>query len=123
MNPIRLTRVAAGLCLLAAVSLTGCANRRPLYDWNDYQGQVYSYFKPSSKNAEDRILEMEEGVQTAAAEGSKLPPGYMAHLGLLYLNAGRTDQAVKAWHQEKAQFPESTRYIDFLLNNMKKNGG
>ncbi len=58
----------------------------------------------------------------AAGTGTRLPPGYQAHLGLLYLNAGRTDQALAAWAQEKKQFPESTQYIDYLVSNMKKNG-
>ena len=52
--------------------------------------------------------------------GLKVPPGYHAHLGLLYLNAGKTDQALAAWQQEKNLFPESTKYIDFLISNMKK---
>lgn len=110
----------AALCLL--VALTGCANRKQLYSWNDYQSHVYAYLKNDGKSsAEEQILEMEEGIQEAAAEGRKVPPGYHAHLGLLYLNAGKTDQALAAWQQEKALFPESTKYIDFLIANMKKN--
>jgi len=46
-----------------------------------------------------------------------------AHLGLLYLETGRTAQAVAAWEQEKRLFPESRAYMDFLLNNLKKQGG
>lgn len=110
----------AALCLLLA--LTGCANRnRPLYSWNGYQSNVYAYLKNDGKtSAEDQILEMEQGIQEAAADGLKVPPGYHAHLGLLYLNAGKTDQALAAWQQEKNLFPESTKYIDFLISNMKK---
>lgn len=123
MTSSPLTRLAAGLCLFAAIGLSGCAGPKPLYEWSGYQPQVYAHLKGQGKGPEEQILAMEEGVQKAAAKGAKLPPGYHAHLGLLYLNVGRTDQAVAAWNQEKAQFPESTKYIDFLLNNMKKNGG
>lgn len=120
MNHTRLKRVVAGACLLSTFALTGCAGPKPLYEWNGYQTQVYNYLKPQSSSAEEQILALEKGVQTTAAQGRKLPPGYMAHLGLLYLDTGRTDQAVQAWNQEKTMFPESTQYIDFLLNNMKK---
>lgn len=72
-------------------------------------------------SAEEQIIELEKGIQQAAAKGAQVPPGYHAHLGLLYLNTGRTDQALAAWNQEKALFPESTKYIDFLIGNMKKN--
>jgi len=117
-----LHRAAAGLCLLAALSLTGCASHKPLYEWNGYQSHVYNYLRPQSGSPAEQILALEKGVQTTAAQGAKLPPGYMAHLGLLYLNEGRTQQAAQAWQQEKTQFPESAPYIDYLLNNMKKGG-
>lgn len=122
MNNSHIVRLGTGLCLIAAVSLSGCAAPQPtLYAWNGYQPQVYAHFK--GKGPEEQIIVLEAGAQKAAAQGAKLPPGYHAHLGLLYLNTGRTDQAIAALQQEKAQFPESTKYIDFLLNNMKKNGG
>ncbi len=116
-------RGLAGLCLLAALSaLTGCAGPKQLYSWNDYQPQVYAHLKNDGKSSpEEQILELEAGIQKAAAKGAQVPPGYHAHLGLLYLNTGRTDQALAAWNQEKALYPESTKYIDFLINNMKKN--
>ena len=39
----------------------------------------------------------------------------------MYLNSGRTDQALNAWEHEKRVFPESVPYIDYLISNMKKN--
>jgi len=121
MNNSLITRLGAGLGLIATVGLSGCvAPQQTLYAWNGYQPQVYAHFQ--GKGPEEQIIALEAGAQKAAAQGAKLPPGYHAHLGLLYLNTGRTNQAVAALHQEKAMFPESTKYIDFLLNNMKKNG-
>lgn len=123
MTSSHIARLAAGLCLFAALGLSGCARTKPLYQWNGYQPSVYDYLRNQGKSPEEQILALEEGVQEAAADGAKLPPGYLAHLGLLYLNVGRTDQAVAAWQQEKAQFPESAKYIDFLMKNMKKKNG
>ena len=115
-----ITRGLAGLCLLT--TLAGCAGPKQLYSWNSYQPQVYAHLKNDGKSsAEEQIIELEKGIQQAAAKGTQVPPGYHAHLGLLYLNTGRTDQALAAWNQEKALFPESTKYIDFLIGNMKKN--
>ena len=112
-----------GSAVALAMLLTGCVTApQPLYSWNSYQKQVYSYLKSDSPAQEEQILEMEKGMQQAAGKGTQLPPGYQAHLGLLYLNAGRTAQALAAWAQEKKQFPESTQYIDYLVSNMKKNG-
>lgn len=109
----------AALCLLA--TLAGCAGPKQLYSWNGYQPHVYAHLKNDGKSSpEEQILDLEKGIQEASAKGAKVPPGYHAHLGLLYLNTGRTDQALASWNQEKALFPESAKYIDFLINNMKK---
>lgn len=109
----------AVLVLFAA--LTGCATKpQPLYSWNGYSDHVYSYLKHDA-SPEAQVLSMEEGIQKANAAQRMLPPGYYAHLGLMYMNAGRTDQALSAWEHEKRSFPESAPYIDYLINNMKKN--
>lgn len=115
--------IRAGSALALTALLVGCVTApQPLYSWNGYQTQVYSYLKSDVPAAEEQILALEKGVQQAASKGAQLPPGYQAHLGLLYLNAGRTDQALASWAQEKKQFPESAQYIDYLVGNMKKNG-
>lgn len=111
---------------LAALGLllVGCAAPQPpLYSWNGYQTQVYNYLRSETSSAEEQILLLEEGIEKTAAKNAALPPGYQAHLGLLYMNTGRIDQALAAWQKEKQAFPESTQYIDYLINNMKKNGG
>lgn len=101
-------------------ALVGCAGPKTLYSWNNYNQQVYSYLKNEALPTE-QILAMEESVQKANARQQTLPPGFYAHLGMMYLNAGKTDQALSAWAHEKAVFPESTQYIDYLISNLKKN--
>lgn len=111
------------LAPIAAAWLVGCAGPQPLYHWSNYQPMVYEHLKGTGKGPEGQILDLEKGIQQAAAKGTTVPPGYHAHLGLLYLNTGRNAQAAAAWEQEKRLFPESRAYMDFLLNNLKKQGG
>lgn len=101
--------------------LAGCAAPQPLYSWNGYPTQVYSHLKNEGGSSEEQILVLEKGISQSAAKNAALPPGYQAHLGLLYLNTGRTDDALQAWEKEKKSFPESTQFIDYLIGNMKKN--
>jgi hypothetical protein len=38
---------------------------------------------------------------------------------MLYLSMGKDDQMVQEFRTEKALFPESASYMDFLLKNAK----
>ena len=52
--------------------------------------------------------------------GKPVPPGYNAHLGLLYAEGEQTDQMLKYFEAEKALYPESASYMDFLLAKFKR---
>jgi hypothetical protein len=102
------------LCLLAA-----CAQApKTLYQWEGYQPQVYEHFK--GQGPQQQITELEKGLERIAAKGNVPPPGYRAHLGMLYAETGRDDLAVQQLQAEKAAFPESAAYIDFLLKKYQK---
>lgn len=101
----------------AALLLAGCAAPKSTYQWEGYQSQVYEYFKGEPKEAQ--VIALEGGLERIKASGGSVPPGYHAHLGMLYLNLGKDDQMVKEFQTEKTLFPESTPFMDFLMRNMK----
>lgn len=111
--------------VMAVALLTGCATQpKSLYYWGDYQPSVYGYFKGDGTGSpEEQIIKLEATSQRAHAEGEALPPGFNAHLGLLYLKAGRVDQAQQAFRTEEAEFPESKPYMDFLLSKFNQKNG
>ncbi|MBP1207514.1 hypothetical protein JOD97_005594 [Duganella sp. 1411] len=109
----------AALLALAAGVLTGCATPpKTMYQWEGYQPQVYQYLKGESPD--QQIAAMEKDLQTISAKGNNVPPGFHAHLGMLYSVAGKPDQVVAQFEDEKKLFPESAAYMDFLLGKMKK---
>ncbi|MEO4049320.1 DUF4810 domain-containing protein [Pseudomonas sp. CAU 1711] len=103
---------------LACLALAGCTGPKTLYQWEGYQPQVYQYFKGESPEAQVEALEA--GLQKIKARNGSVPPGYHAQLGLLYSGLGKDDQMVQQFQTEKALFPESATYMDFLLNNAKQ---
>lgn len=108
----------AGLGLLGC--LTACSDggrTPPLYSWQDFSAQQYLYLKGQT-DPQAQITALEKDVQKAQAKGLALPPGFHAHLGLLYATTGQTDLAQQEFSQEKTLFPESTTYMNFLLNNL-----
>jgi|GEM_PF-168677 len=109
------------LSLLGGGLLTGCVNApTTLYQWEGYQPQLYEYFKDQGKGPEAQIGTLEEGLQKIRATGKSPPPGYHAHLGLLYSQIGKEDQVVQEFQTEKGLYPESTVYMDFLLKKLVK---
>lgn len=111
---VKKARACAAVSLAAL--LVGCAAPKTLYQWEGYQGQVYNYLRTQGATGpEAQIAALEEGFQKIRSQGGTPPPGYHAHLGLLYLQTGKDDQAVQQLRTEKALFPESAGYMDFLL--------
>ena len=78
------------------------------------------YLKPGNTSLTDQILQMEEQIEQADAEGKPVPPGLHAHLGYLYANDGDDEAAVIHFQREKEEFPESTDFIDGILQRIKK---
>jgi hypothetical protein len=110
----------ATTALLAGLLLVGCAEQQTLYQWEGYQQQVYQYLQGGSKEEQVEVLEAD--LQKIKAKDGAVPPGYHAQLGLLYSSLGKEDQMIQQFQTEKALFPESATYMDFLLNNAKKGG-
>lgn len=103
--------------VVTAALLTACAQQQPLYQWGRYEPQVYEYLK--GEPIEAQIAALEEDRQKALASGQKLPPGFEAHLGLLYSRAGQDERFQEALNSEKQRFPESTTYVDSLLSKFR----
>lgn len=111
---LRLGAVAA-----IASALIGCAHApKPIYHWEGFQGQLYEHFKSDSSGPDAQLRILEEQMLKARVSGEVLPPGFRAHLAMVYLRLGRPDEARLQLEAEKASFPESSQYMNFLLKGM-----
>jgi hypothetical protein len=109
------------LFLLAAAMLAGCVAKKPLlYQWGSYEEQVYAMYSDTGKvSIEEQLNSLERDYQIARAADRPVPPGYHAHVGYLYFQLGKTDQAMQSFETEKALFPESSIYMDRLIARIK----
>jgi len=110
--------------MLAAVVLgavlTGCAHAPPpMYQWDNYQKNVYTYLKHDSANPAEQLQAMTTQADLARSGNKRLPPGFHAHAAMLMMQLGQYDDAKKQLEAEKAAFPEATPYMDFLLKQMQ----
>lgn len=114
----KLTGLALPVAMACAL-LTGCATKNPsLYQWDGYQPQVYEYFK-GQKGVPEQIAALEKAREKVFANDKTLPPGFRAHLGMLYATVGKGTEARQQLTEEKERFPESSTYMDFLLNKLQ----
>jgi hypothetical protein len=102
---------------LAAV---GCKTTETQYHYGEYPTAVYSYFKADEVTIDQQITILEQVVEEAAANSKPIAPGVHAHLGMLYFETGNSALGAQHFDQEKALFPESVLYIDFLLKSAKE---
>lgn len=107
------------LITLLTLGIVGCKTTEPLYYYGQYNTAVYSYFKADDMSIEAQISVLQQAIETAAANNKAIAPGIHAHLGMLYFETGNSDRGTLHFEQEKALFPESAQYIDFLLNASK----
>ena len=84
-----------------------------LYSWGTYESQVYAYLRGESREAQIQALERDS--ERIEASGKTAPPGFYAHLGLLYAEIGDEEKAIACFVMEKTRFPEAGVYMDFLL--------
>lgn len=115
--------VALTLVLLVAALLTGCnATKEPLYHHGLYSEAVYGYFKVGKMSVSEQVTVLEEIIAEAQGKQKSVAPGVHAHLGMLYFEIGSAALGLAQFEQEKALFPESAHYIDFLIANSTGNG-
>lgn len=122
-RPAALARVGRGLAIAALAGLlSACAQQaaKPMYSWQSYQGSVYTYLKDDGADYATQTLALEKNIETARASNTELPPGFRAHLGMLYMKMGDGDKGVEQMQGEKVAFPESAPFMDFLLRNAGK---
>ncbi len=109
-----MNKMRQGLCLAFALFSYGCATPpKPLYNWGEYQDSVYQNLE--EKDNGEQLARLEKNLQEANGQGEKVPPGFHAHLAMLYAQQGRDNLALEHFEKEKQLFPESTTFINFLL--------
>lgn len=108
------------VCLGMAWGVSACVSTpNTLYYWGEYTPMVYQRLKQSGSPSE-QIQSMERYFQRAEAENLAIAPGAHAHLGLLLTDVGNFDAASAQFALEKARFPESAPFMEFLLKDKRK---
>lgn len=110
------------VALLAAILLAGCAQKRSLYDWQEYDRKLYGLYKdPTTSQA--FVLALETQVRAAEQSGLRPPPGIYAEIGTLYLESGDAKTATSYYQKESAAWPESAPLMKQLIAALDRASG
>ncbi len=96
-----------------------CATE-PIYYWGYYEELIYEQYQtPGKVTPEYQVEKMEADIQVAKSENKPLPPGFYAHLGMQYLQMGKSSAAKTCFESEKKLFPESAVLMNRFLKKLK----
>lgn len=109
------------------VLLTGCAPQpaKPLYNYGNYSDSYYAYKKNMTPETTLALQNsMEKAItDTTLSQSGRVPPGMYANLGYLYIKAGKPNDAISNFTKEKTVYPESTIFMDRLINKIQATEG
>lgn len=107
------------LCSCVLGVLAGCGSST-LYDWGGYEPSLYvMYIQAGKFKLHEALADMSQEVEKTNAKGLSVPPGKYAHLGYLAYRAGDTSAASGYFQAEKQAFPESAKFMDRMLEQLK----
>ena len=109
------------LIILSCLSLLfGCASNTK-HDWGDYSDELYTYYKdPTAEEQAELLQELTEIFARAEKKGAIPPPGLYAEYGTFLFQGGDLEGAVVYYQKEKNAWPESTQFMDSLINALNK---
>lgn len=109
-------RFLSAITMAVVLLLAGCATNTDQYYWGSYEELIYQmYANPGEATPEVQIQKLTSDIQKAESSGKPVPPGVHAHLGMMFAAAGNLEQALGAFATEKANYPESAKFIDDVI--------
>ena len=102
------------LLIFAVTLLTGCVNTNSLYYWGNYEESLFAYTKRPGDL--DKYVSSLGEIISKGEELDQVPPGLYAEYGHALLTAGREAEAMSYFEKEKANWPESEKLMDMMIN-------
>lgn len=110
-------RTISKLMLVAAVIAVSACVPASRFEWGTYENTLYAYSKtPEARDAYRNSLVA--ALRTGEAS-DRVAPGLNAELGYLYMDEGRTAEAIQYFEAEKRLFPESQRFMDGVISRLR----
>ncbi|PCI52253.1 MAG: DUF4810 domain-containing protein [Gammaproteobacteria bacterium] len=110
--------------LLFTAILSGCnTTPPPMYMYENYSESFYNLKKVSGDESDAQWQSsLESIIKKSNAKAVRVPPGIYANLGYIQLKANHYSKAIEFFEQEKSTYPESSRFMENLIQKAKAKG-
>lgn len=102
--------------------LTGCGQepRASIYKWNQYSQVSAVYLMHGEQVEVSNLYEKEllKIIEDSKVHGVRVPPGVYAELGEFFYKSNKKEEAKKYFLLEKNIYPESTIFINNIVNKL-----
>lgn len=113
--------LTAGLAAALLLSLPSCGSYQKLYSWHTYENASYVYYKTHSQESEEALLKSYcQLIEKQYGQRKAVPPGIYAEYGYLLIKKGEVDEGLEALEEEKKLYPESTPFVNRIIEQLKK---
>ncbi len=110
------------IIIVSLLFLSGCVKpANDIYYWGEYEQLIHDmYVEPGKADAVMQIEKLTADIQKAEGAGKPVPPGMYAHLGLMYAAQGKSAQGKAALLEEQKLYPESSTFVQGLIDRASK---
>ncbi|MBQ0058089.1 MAG: DUF4810 domain-containing protein [Bacteroidales bacterium] len=108
------------VAMLSCMFLTSCMAPTSLYSWYDYEETTYQYNKKHTDKLQARVLEQYKKIEKQKGLRKVVPPGLYAERGFLLCKIGQTEEGIAFLKKEIEIYPESSKYISRIINQLEK---
>jgi len=105
--------------LAFSVICTSCASRKPLYDWGDYEDDLYAMYKNPEKSKEYQET-LRLIIERCDERGQRVAPGIRAEYGYCLYREGKLDEAIVYFKKERETYPESFYLMNTLITSVER---
>ena len=108
------------LLVLLIVLISGCV-QTSIYYWGNYSDTLYKYKKaPSDEALVKHIKSIEKIIEESENLKQKVPPGVYCEYGYYFMLEENYVDAKKYFELETVLYPESTKFINVLMEGIPK---
>lgn len=107
------------LAVIVTIAVS-CKMAKPLYNWDRYDKDSYSYLKKQDDKSAEKLIETYDKIISKQNKTrGVVPPGIYADYGLLLIQRERAEEGKKMLEKEVALYPESKIFIDKILKTLE----